>query len=233
MKPKLPAVLIVEDEDAIREMIKLALEEEPLYLMEAADTKQADKCIASCIPQLILLDWMLPGESGIEYIKKLRKNTLTQSIPIILLTARAEEENKVRGLDVGADDYITKPFSPRELAMRIKTVLRRGPLINAEGVIAVDELLLNTQNREVTVKNVLLSLTPKTYELLHFFMRNRDKAYSRDQLLSYIWGGEKDVTDRTVDVHIRRLRKELESYGYDDLIETVHGVGYKFGRKHD
>jgi len=228
MKPQKTRILIVEDEDAIRQMIKMALEAEQFDLIEAPDTKSADRCIAQAVPQLILLDWMLPGQSGIDYIKKLRKNPTTESVPIILLTARAEEENKIKGLDVGADDYITKPFSPRELVLRIKAMLRRGPLVSMEGVIEVGDLLLNATKHEVTAKGEVLQLTPKTYELLYFFMRHQERICSRDKLLSHIWGGEKDVTDRTVDVHIRRLRKELEPYDYSELIQTVHGVGYKF-----
>lgn len=228
MKTKQPRILIVEDEVAIRQMITMTLEAEPFELVEAPDTKYADRCIAQAIPQLILLDWMLPGQSGIEYIKKLRKNPTTENIPVILLTAKAEEENKIKGLDVGADDYIIKPFSPRELVSRVKAILRRGPIINMDGVIKVGELLFNTQKHQVTLKGELLPLTLKTYELLHFFMRHQGQTVSRGQLLSHVWGDEKDVTDRTVDVHVRRLRKELEPYGYASLIETVHGVGYKF-----
>lgn len=228
MKTKKPRILIVEDEDAIRQMISMALASEDFDLVEASDTKHADKCIVQAIPQLILLDWMLPGKSGIDYIKKLRKTPITEHIPIIMLTARAEEENKLKGLDVGADDYITKPFSPRELVMRIKAMLRRGPLVSLEGIIEVNSLKLDSNNREVEVKGDVLQLTPKTYDLLYFFMRHQNKLHTREGLLSHVWGGEKDVTDRTVDVHVRRLRKELEPYGYNNLIHTVHGVGYKF-----
>jgi two-component system phosphate regulon response regulator PhoB len=228
MKIKQPRILIVEDEDAIRQMITMALEAEPFDLVEAPDTKHADRCIAQTIPQLILLDWMLPGQSGIEYIKKLRKNPTTESIPLILLTAKAEEENKIKGLDVGADDYIIKPFSPRELVSRVKAILRRGPMMNMEGILKVGELSFDTQKHQATIKGELLPLTLKTYELLHFFMRHPGQTVTRGQLLSHVWGDEKDVTDRTVDVHVRRLRKELHPYNYASLIETVHGVGYKF-----
>ncbi|MDF3055217.1 MAG: phoB [Gammaproteobacteria bacterium] len=232
MQAKKTRILIIEDEDAIKEMIKMALEAEPFDLVEAPDTKCADRCIAQAIPQLILLDWMLPGQSGIEYIKKLRKNPITENIPIILLTAKAEEENKIKGLDVGADDYIIKPFSPRELLSRIKVILRRGPLLNMDGLIKVEDLLFNTKTHQVTIKSELLPLTVKTYELLYFFIRHKGQTVSRGQLLSHVWGDEKDVTDRTVDVHVRRLRKILEPYGYESLIETVHGVGYKFKTHH-
>jgi two-component system phosphate regulon response regulator PhoB len=230
MKPQQTRILIVEDEEAIREMIKMALEDQPFELIEAKDTKDADRCIAQVIPTLILLDWMLPGRSGIEYVKKLRSDPTTESIPMILLTARAEEENKIKGFDVGVDDYITKPFSPRELVLRIKAMLRRGPLMSMDGVIEVGELAFNTKNHDVKIKGQLLKLTRKTYDLLYFFIRHQDQTVSREKLLSHIWGDEKDVTDRTVDVHVRRLRKQLEPYGYENLIKTVHGVGYKFVR---
>ena len=199
-----PLILIVEDEESIR-MLRLSLEMAGFTTAEASNTKLAEAQIAIAIPDLILVDWMMPGQSGVDYIKRLRSQNTTMHIPIILLTAKAEEENKLKGLDSGADDYITKPFSPRELITRIKTVLRRGPLVNTEGFIKIKDLCLNVHTRHVTIAGNLLELTPKTYELLYFFIRHQDRLYTRERFLTHVWGGEKDVSDRTVNMHIRRL----------------------------
>jgi two-component system phosphate regulon response regulator PhoB len=223
-----PLILIIEDEESIKEMVKLSLEMAGFDTVAANSTTQAETQLNTTLPDLILVDWMLPGQSGVDYIKRLRNRATTRHIPIILLTAKAEEENKIKGLDSGADDYVTKPFSPRELITRIKTVLRRGPLMDMAGIIKIANLSLNTHTRQASVEDKVIPLTPKTYKLLHFFMRHQDRIYSREQLLNHIWGGESDVTDRTVDVHIRRLRKALEKYQCDHLVQTIFGVGYKF-----
>lgn len=221
-------ILIVEDEAPIRDMVKFALSAAAFDIMEAEQVYQAEKLMADRLPDLILLDWMLPGKSGIEFAKQLKSKPLTEEIPIIMLTAKAEEENKIIGLETGADDYITKPFSPRELIARIKTVLRRGPLVTPEGKIQIKDLILNVHTSEATIENKTLKLTPMEYELLHFFMLHKDRAYSREHILNHVWGANVYIDERTVDVQIRRLRKVLNQYGYDHLIQTIRGRGYKF-----
>ncbi len=223
---KNPTLLIVEDEAPIRDMLKFALEPAGFKVFEAENAAVAKQRIATHRPDLILLDWMLPGLSGIDFIGQLKQQTLTQDIPIILLTACAEENNKVRGLEVGADDYITKPFSPRELIARIKSVLRRGTLMSPEGILKKQDLWLDANNHRVTIKQQPLTLTPLEYRLLHFFMKHPAKVYSRSQLLDLVWKGESDVNERTIDVQVRRLRDRLKPYGYADCIQTVRGAGY-------
>ncbi len=221
-------ILIVEDEEPIKEMLKRCLEMADYRVMEATDTTQAEKRIQQEMPDLLLLDWMLPGLSGIDYVQVLRKSALTAHLPIILLTARAEEESKIRGLDMGADDYVTKPFSPRELITRIKTVLRRGPLVEANAILMVRGLMVDTQSCQVTLAGRKLSLTTDNYQLLLFFMQHPRKVISRESLLMHVWGGDKGASDRSVDVQILRLRKILAQHGCDDLIHTVRGLGYQF-----
>jgi two-component system phosphate regulon response regulator PhoB len=224
---KLIQLLIIEDETPIRDMIKFALNPMGFELIEASDSKEALVKLSLETPGLILLDWMLPGLSGIEFAKQLKKNPHTQNIPIIMLTAKAEEENKIKGLEIGADDYITKPFSPRELAARIKTVLRRGPLIQSDGMMQVDKLAINVNTNEVYIDNNLLVLTTNEYKLLYFFLTHQERIYSREQLLDQIWGKAQDINDRSVDVQVRRLRSRLEPYGCDKYIKTVRGYGYQ------
>ncbi len=225
---KNPLILIIEDEEAIQEMLNVSLTMAGFATMTAANTRQAEEKNQQKMPDLILLDWMLPGQSGVDYLKNLRNNPMTMHIPIILLTAKAEEENKIRGLEAGADDYVIKPFSPRELITRIKTVLRRGPLVSTEGLIQIQALRLNVHTREVDIDGHPLDLTPMTFQLLYFFMRHQNRIYSREQLLTHVWGGEKYVNDRTVDVQIKRLRNALREYEYDHFIHTIYGVGYQF-----
>ncbi len=221
-------ILIVEDEIAIRDMLRFALEPADFIVHEAENTEQANRYIKQQIPDLILLDWMLPNQSGIDYMRQLKQKSDTQNIPVIVLTARAEEDNKLQGFAAGADDYITKPFSPRELIARIKSVLRRGLLASPDGSIKLAELQLNTYTHEVTVNNQALILTPLEYKLLLFFMKHPNKVYSRNQLLDYIWGNGNDILDRSIDVQIRRLRNRLKPYGYDKTIQTVRGGGYQW-----
>lgn len=230
MKTKKSAILIVEDEAPIRDMIKFALKETGFEVIEADSASKASQILANRFPKLILLDWMLPGKSGIEFAKQLKKQQLTKDIPIIMLTARAEEESKLKGLEL-ADDYITKPFSPKELLARIKTVLRRGLLTSTEGVIKTNGLSLDINTHEVTYKNQSIKLTPIEYKILHFFMTHPDRVYSREELITYIWGRNIFIDDRTVDVQIRRLRQALNQYKCGNLLKTIRGSGYLFSRK--
>ena len=220
-------ILLVEDELSIRAMITFALHPE-FNIIEANNVAEARIQIAEQMPDLILLDWMLPDKSGIDFIKEIKKNKLICDIPIIMLTAKAEESNKIKGLMTGADDYITKPFSPRELIVRIKTVLRRGPLVTPENIINVGDISVNVKTNEVMVSNKMLKLTNLEYQLLHFFVTHQNRLYSREQLINYIWGGASDVDERTVDALIKRLRRKLVPYHYDGLILTVRSMGYKF-----
>ena len=224
-------ILIIEDEQPIREMICFALENAGFEIQEAADARQSQVMIAEALPDLILLDWMLPGVSGIEYARRLKKEDLTKEIPIIMLTARTEEEDKVQGLESGADDYVTKPFSPRELVARIKAVLRRGGPPAEDEILKANELLLDTASHRVSIGEDLLEIGPTEYRLLEFFMSHPERVYSRGQLLDRVWGSNVYVEERTVDVHIRRLRKVLEPHGHDALIQTVRGYGYRFSTR--
>lgn len=221
-------VLLVEDEEAIRLMLKMALTAADFYVIEAQSVKQARRHVAHGLPDLFLLDWMLPDVSGVEYTKELKRDRLTKSIPIILLTARATEENKVKGLEAGADDYIVKPFSPRELVARIQAVLRRGPLKDPSGVIQIEELIIDTEAEQVIAKGDPVKMGPLEYKLLAFFATHQNRVYTRDELLSHVWGVSAYLDQRTVDVHVRRLRKRLAPYGYDSLLQTIHGSGYRF-----
>lgn len=220
-------ILLVEDEAAIRSMIVFVLHNE-FIVDEAKNIAEANQQIAEHLPDLILLDWMLPDKSGISFIRDLKQNKLTREIPIIMLTAKAEESNKIEGLSVGADDYITKPFSPRELIARIKTVLRRGPLVMPQDVIHIQDLCINVKTREASVGKDVLKLTALEYKLLHFFATHQNRVYSREQMINYLWSGMSDIDERTVDVQIKRLREKLVQYKYDGWIKTVRGMGYKF-----
>jgi len=224
-------ILIVEDEQPIREMVMFALASVGYEAWEAADSRQAHAVIAERLPDLILLDWMLPGISGIDFARRLKKEELTRELPIIMLTARAEEEDKVQGLESGADDYITKPFSPRELVARIRAVLRRGGPAAEDEVLRANGLSLDLASHRVSAGETLLEMGPTEYRLLEFFMSHPERVYSRGQLLDRVWGGTVYVEERTVDVHIRRLRKALEPYGHDALIQTVRGAGYRFSTR--
>lgn len=223
-------VLIVDDEAPIREMIAVALEMADYDYLEAADAREAHALIVDKQPDLILLDWMLPGTSGVELARRLKKEEATAEIPIIMLTAKVEEDNKIQGLEVGADDYITKPFSPRELVARLKAVLRRTTPPGVETPIEVDGLTLDPVGHRVTTENGALSIGPTEYRLLQFFMTHQERVYTRSQLLDQVWGGNVYVEERTVDVHIRRLRKALGDQ-YDHLIQTVRGTGYRFSTR--
>ncbi|ALG67536.1 phosphate regulon transcriptional regulator PhoB [Beggiatoa leptomitoformis] len=225
-------ILIVEDEAPIREMLNLALSKAGFIVTEAADVRQAQTLIFNQLPKLILLDWMLPNKvSGIEFARQLKKEPQTQEIPIIMLTARGEESDKIRGLEVGADDYVTKPFSPRELVARIKAVLRRASTHSEGEQLAVNELRLDPNEHRVTIAGQEVQMGPTEFRLLYFFMRHPERVYSRSQVLDQVWGGNVYIEERTVDVHIRRLRKALADHNYDYLIQTVRGVGYRFSTR--
>ncbi len=220
-------VLIVDDEAPIREMIAVALEMADYQYLEAADAKEAHSLIVDRQPDLILLDWMMPGTSGIELARRLKRDPVTAEIPIIMLTARSEEDNKIQGLEAGADDYITKPFSPRELVARLKAVLRRATPLGVEDPVEVEGLKLDPVSHRVTAFEQPLEVGPTEFRLLQFFMTHQERAYTRSQLLDQVWGGNVYVEERTVDVHIRRLRKALGE-AHEHLVQTVRGTGYRF-----
>jgi two-component system, OmpR family, phosphate regulon response regulator PhoB len=221
-------ILIVDDEPAIRQMVSLALSQANYDCLEAADTAEAQTKILADKPDLILLDWMLPKVSGMDYARQLRREKLTEDIPVIMLTARTEEEDKVKGLDSGVDDYITKPFSTRELLARIRALLRRTSPHAAEVSVETGGLSLDPVTHRVTAAGQTLSLGPTEFRLLHFFMTHPERVHSRERLLDGVWGNNVYVEERTVDVHIRRLRKILTPTGHDGLIQTVRGTGYRF-----
>lgn len=224
-------ILVVEDEAPIREMICFVLEQKGYQTVEAEDYDSAINKLCEPYPDLILLDWMLPGGSGINYIKHLKREELTRHIPVVMLTARGEEEDKVRGLEVGADDYVTKPFSPKELVARLKAVIRRVTPTALEDVIDVQGLQLDPVSHRVMSNDEPLDMGPTEFKMLHFFMTHQERVYSREQLLNNVWGTNVYVEDRTVDVHIRRLRKALETAGHDKLVQTVRGAGYRFSTR--
>ncbi|MEZ0231461.1 MAG: phosphate regulon transcriptional regulator PhoB [Methylophilaceae bacterium] len=221
-------ILVVEDEPAIQELLALNLTQAGHNAMRALSVEQGQMLIREALPDLIILDWMLPGMSGIEFARKLKSDELTKGIPIIMLTARGEEADKVRGLEVGADDYVTKPFSPRELNARIKAVLRRRAPQMTDDPIEVSGLRLDPVTHRVTGNGDVLDLGPTEFRLLHYLMSNPERVHSRTQVLDRVWGDRVFVEDRTVDVHIRRLRLALAGSGHEDLIQTVRGVGYRF-----
>ncbi len=224
-------ILIVEDEEAIRDMLGYTLLKEGYVCEEAADVEQARVTLEENKPSLILLDWMLPGMSGIDYARRLRTVPETKDIPIIMLTAKGDEADKVRGLDTGADDFITKPFSTKELVARVKAVLRRCSTADEAGVLEVKGLKLDINTHRVSVDDQIIDISPTEFKLLHFFISHPERVYSRSQVLDQVWGENVYVEERTVDVHIRRLRQVLQPYGFDDCIQTVRSVGYRFSAK--
>lgn len=224
-------ILIVEDEPSIREMVRFALERAEFRVAEAGDVQAARLKIAEAHPDLILLDWMLPGVSGVELARELKGAPLTKDIPIIMVTARTEEEDRVRGLNLGCDDYVAKPFSFPELIARIKAVLRRTVPGGENEKLAIAGLEVDGASQRVTAKGSPVHLGPTEYRLLHFFVSHPERVYTREQVLDRVWGRNVYVEERTVDVHIRRLRKALEPFGCDGLIQTVRGTGYRFSEK--
>ena len=221
-------ILVVEDEPAIQELLALNLSQAGHHHIRAYSVDQAQKLIIETLPDLIILDWMLPGMSGIDFARKLKTDELTKTIPIIMLTARGEEMDKVRGLEAGADDYLTKPFSPRELNARIKAVLRRLAPQMTDDPIEVNGLRLDPATHRVSGNGITLEFGPTEFRLLHYLMSNPERLHSRSQVLDRVWGDRVFVEDRTVDVHIRRLRRALEASGHENLIQTVRGAGYRF-----
>ncbi|MEO9946961.1 MAG: phosphate regulon transcriptional regulator PhoB [Paraglaciecola sp.] len=224
-------ILLVEDEAPIRDMLKFVLEQSGYEAIEAEDYDVALEKIIEPYPDLILLDWMLPGGTGVQLAKKLKQHEYARDIPIIMLTARGEEEDKIRGLEAGADDYVTKPFSPKELVARVKAVIRRVTPTSSEDAIDFQGLKLDPVSHRVTSNDTPIEMGPTEFKLLHFFMTHAERVYSREQLLDNVWGTNVYVEDRTVDVHIRRLRKALSSFEHDNMIQTVRGAGYRFSSK--
>lgn len=224
-------ILVVEDERPIREMIAFGLRRAGFDVREAEDCRAARAALVDRRPDVLLVDWMLPDTSGLEFTRALKRDRETRDLPVILLTARAEEADKVAGLEGGADDYITKPFSPRELVARVNALLRRvggggeGELLEADG------LAIDRAGHRVIARGRNVALGPTEYRLLEFFMAHPDRVYSREQLLDRVWGGNVYVEERTIDVHIRRLRKALEEHGFDRFIQTVRGAGYRFSSR--
>lgn len=221
-------ILVVEDDPAIRDMVAFNLRRAGYAIVEAHDCHSARVHVADHRPDLILLDWMLPDSSGIEFARSLRRDELTRDIPIIMLTARTTEDDKVRGLDSGIDDYVTKPFSARELTARIRAVLRRAAPDAGSDEVEAGDLTLNLASHRVLAGGRPVELGPTEYRMLKFFMTHQDRVYSRAQLLDQVWGGGVYVEERTVDVHVLRLRKALAPFGCDRFVQTVRGAGYRF-----
>ena len=222
------SILVVEDEPAIQELIAVNLARNGHEVRRAANAEEAYRAVAETLPDVILLDWMLPDTSGPLVTRRLRAEARTREVPIIMLTARAGDDDKVAGLESGADDYITKPFSPRELEARIQAVLRRrAPQLTSEAV-EIEGLTLNPATRSVSGAGKVLKVSPTEFELLHFFMTHPDRVYTRTQILDHVWGDHVFIEERTVDVHIRRLRDTLAPSAHEDLVETVRGAGYRF-----
>ena len=220
------SILVIDDESAIRGMLQIALDAAGFKVGLAEDAKQAYPIIIDTPPDLILLDWMMPGTSGIELLRKLRRDEI--NVPVIMLTAKVEEASKISGLDSGADDYIAKPFSPRELISRVKAILRRTSEESIKEIIFAGALKLDQLNRRVNIGDTLVSLGPTEYKLLQFFLTHQDRVYTRDQILDNVWGRNVYLDERTVDVHIRRLRKAISIAGHDNYVQTVRGAGYRF-----
>ena len=226
-------VLIVDDEFAIRDMLRMALEIAEYRCIEADNIQAAYALIVDERPDIVLLDWMLPGGSGLELLRRLKRDETTQEVPVIMLTAKTTEDNVIQGLDVGADDYITKPFAPRELIARVRALLRRAGGGDEQGRMEVNGLVLDSESRRIFAGETAVDMGPTEFNLLQFFMSHPERAYTRGQLLDQVWGANVYVEERTVDVHIRRLRKALqtEQADYSNLIQTVRGTGYRFSSR--
>lgn len=221
-------ILIVEDEKPIRDMVYFALDSDGYDIVEAVDGRQATEKLAQDLPSLILMDWMLPDVSGLELVRRIKRDEITSHIPIIMLTAKTEERDKIQGLDSGADDYITKPFSVRELSARIRAVMRRIEGEEGDNKLTYGKLTLDLDAHHVIIDDTQFEVGPTEFHLLEFFMTHPDKVYSRAQLLDFVWGRSKFVEERTVDVHILRLRKLLTPYNCHKMVQTVRGYGYRF-----
>lgn len=221
-----PRILIVEDEPAIAELIAVNLRHNGFQPVWAIDAETAQRELAEVLPDVILLDWMLPGESGLALARKWRASTRTKGVPILMLTARGDESDRVAGLDAGADDYIVKPFSPRELLARIRAVLRRRVPESAGGVVKMGALQLDADTHRVSLAEKPLKVGPTEFKLLQYLMRHPERVHSRGSLLDKVWGDHVYIEERTVDVHVKRLRESLGEAG--SMIETVRGAGYRF-----
>lgn len=223
-----PTILVVEDEPAIQELLTINLKHAGFLVVRAGSAEEGYSAIRAALPDLVILDWMLPGQSGVALCKKLRQEERTRELPIIMLTARVHEEDKVQGLEAGADDYITKPFSPKEMVARVRAVLRRRAPHLAGEEINIGGLVLNPATHRVSCDGQPVNLGPTEFRLLYFFMTHTERVYTRAQLLDEVWGDHVFIEERTVDVHIRRLRSALEPFGHDERVETVRGTGYRF-----
>ncbi len=223
--------MIIEDEAPIRDMLRMALGKQGYTILEAENTQQARKQLTQDPPDVFLVDWMLPGESGIDFVRSIKRDDLTREIPVIMVTARVEEDDRVRGLDVGADDYICKPFSPKELLARIKAVLRRSQPQLTDEPVECEGLRIEPESHRVFANGAPVDMGPTEFRILHFFMTHAERVYSRGQILDLVWGSNVYIEERTVDVHIRRLRKALAPSGHDKLVQTVRGTGYRFSAR--
>ncbi len=223
-------ILIVEDEESILELIAINLNQAGFNPIRALNAEYAENIIREALPDLIILDWMLPGMNGADFAKRVRGNSNTKSVPIIMLTAKSEENDKLKGLDIGADDYMTKPFSPKELIARIKAVLRRKMPELVDEPISINGLTLDSNKHLLKSNNKTISIGPTEFKLLNFFMKNPDRVFSRNQILDKIWGNKSDIDDRTVDVHIKRLRDTLKIADQASLIKTIRGIGYRLSK---
>ena len=224
------SILLVEDEAAIREMVQHALSRAGFETRAVADAVHADREIEQCPPDLILLDWMLPGISGLEYARRLRRDDATRNIPLIMLTAKGEEGDKLSGFEAGADDYVVKPFSVKELVARIRAVLKRSTPAGDDDPMEIDGLRLDPTSHRITGRGEPIRTGPTEFRMLRFFMSHPERVFTRSQLLDRVWGRDVYIEERTVDVHIRRLRKALAVHGFDRFVQTVHGAGYRFSR---
>ena len=223
-------ILIVEDEESILELIAINLHQAGFNPIRSLNAEYAENLIREALPDLIILDWMLPGMSGVEFAKRVRGNPNTKNIPIIMLTAKSDESNKLKGLDTGADDYMTKPFSPKELIARIKAVLRRKSPELVDEPISIKGFTLDPNKHLLQYNKKTITIGPTEFKLLNFFMKNPDRVFSRNQILDKIWGNKSDIDDRTVDVHIKRLRDTLKISGQESLIKTIRGIGYRLSK---
>jgi len=221
-------ILVVDDEMPIRDMLTMALEAGGYSVTQAENAQEAYTIIIDQKPDLVLLDWMMPGTSGLELLRRLKKNELTEKLPIIMLTAKTEEDDTIAGLETGADDYLIKPFSPRELVSRVKAVLRRSERENPNDPIEIEGLIFDPIGHRVSIDKKIINLGPTEYRLLEFFLTHQERVYTRDQILNFVWGGNVYIDERTVDVHIRRLRKAIAKKGHDKYVQTVRGAGYRF-----
>jgi len=221
-------ILVVDDETSIREMLVISLESAGYNVLQAENAKTAHSLVLDKHPDLILLDWMMPVTTGLELLRRLKRDEMTDHIPVIMLTAKAEESSKISGLDSGADDYIAKPFSPRELLSRVKAILRRVSREKLKDTIIVGDLEFDPLEHRISIAGNLINLAPTEFRLLQFFLTHQERVYSRDQILDYVWGKNVYLDERTVDVHIRRLRKAISVAGHDDYVQTVRGAGYRF-----